>query len=238
MKQAIKVLKDKVYLTEEFEHVDDIVKFVENRFGITFTNSLEFNINYYHEKDGIEYEATKFKVRWGDFKQPYIEDGRIKIDVPIDIVETKLSCIELTAFVPLPTGVNPANKAQVKSFSDVHKLKDWLLEKAIADSINMDLSVDGTDILRALKIADLQRFTPKKYTHSERKEDILENIRELVVDLNNSSLDITADSFNFDIRLKDFVYLVDKAENRWVSWGAMKTFRPVKSLSELVEKNH
>ena len=250
MNQNIKVNLNKIYSTDEFDYPDEIIEFVKNRFGVEFTNSLEFGINYYHEKDGVEYEATKFKVKWDEITTPVIRDGQIHVDVPITIVESKSSRIQLTAFSVLPEGSNPEGKPQVKTFQDVHALKEWLVKRAEnhlglkpgSISTQLNLSVDDTHIYRALKIADLQRFSDKKFILSERQTDVEENLRELVVDLNNSSLDIGVDSYVFDVRLKDFKYLLDKTEpsyfGRWVDWSSMKTFRSVKPLSELIEKNH
>lgn len=242
MNQTIKVNLNKIYSTNEFDYPDDIIEFVKNHFGVKFTNSLEFNINYYHEKDGVEYEAVKFKVNWDEITTPVIRDGRIHVDVPITILESKSSRIQLTALTSIPEG---SGIPRVKTFRDIHTLKEWLVKrtektlgvKSGSISAHVDLSVDDTDIYRALEIADLQRFTDKKFILSERKEDINENLHELVVDLTHSSLDIGVDSYNFDVRLQDFKYMVNNVDRRWVDWYSMKTFRSIKPLSELVEKN-
>lgn len=53
MNQNIKVNLNKIYSTDEYDYPDEIIEFVKNRFGVEFINSLEFGINYYHEKDGV-----------------------------------------------------------------------------------------------------------------------------------------------------------------------------------------
>lgn len=239
MNQNIKVLKDKVYLTEEFEHADDIVEFVTNKFGVKYTGALEFNINYYHEKDGIEYEITKFKVQWGSISTPVIRNGHIYVEVPIIALEDKPSKMSLAKFVSTKDGEEP-----VKTVKDVVDLRDWLIAQArkfvtfkgTSFVTNVNLNVGGTSIYRALDLANLQRFTKKKFILTERKKDIEIALSDLVVNLTKSSLDIQDDRLDFDICLNDFKFLVNKEDDLWVDWDTMKTFRSVKPLSELVEK--
>lgn len=241
MSQNIKVLKDKVYLTEEFEHADDIVEFVTNKFGIKYTSALEFNINYYREKDGIEYEITKFKVQWDSISTPVIREGRIYVEVPIVALEDKLSEMSLTKFVSTKDGEEP-----VKTVEDVVDLRDWLIAQATkfvtfkgtSFVTNVDLSVEGTSIYSALDLANLQRFTKKKFILTERKKEIDLALSDLVIDLSKSTLTVQDDRLNFDICLKGFKFLVSKEDNLRIDWDTMKIYPSVKPLSELIEKNH
>ena len=240
MSQNIKVLKDKVYLTEEFEHADDIVEFVTNKFGIKYTSALEFNINYYHEKDGIEYEITKFKVQWDSISTPVIRDGHIYVEVPIVALEDKPSEMSLAKFVSTKDGEEP-----VKTVEDIVDLRDWLIAQATkfvtfkgtSFVTNVDLNVEGTSIYSALDLANLQRFTKKKFILTERKKEIDLALSDLVIDLSKSTLAVQDDRLNFDICLKGFKFLVNKEDNLRIDWDTMKIYPSVKPLSELIEKN-
>ena len=215
----MKINPDKVYLTEEFEHADDIVEFVTNRFGIKYTSALEFKIDYYYEKDGIEYEITKFKVQWDKITVPVIRDGYIYVEVPITALEDKPSKVPLIKFDSTKDGEEP-----VKTVKDVVDLRDWLIAqvrkfvtfKGTSFVTNIDLNVEGTSIYRALELADLQRFTKKKFILTERKKDIDIALSDLVIDLSSSSLSIQDDRLNFDINLKGFKFPVNKEDDLWI----------------------
>ena len=142
-KNLVKVNPNKVYRTEDFEHCDDIIEFIKNRYGIKHINSLEFDINYYHEKEGVEYEAVTFKVRWGEIPMPVIRDGKINVKVPITVEESKPSRVCLSQFDLEPKGSILDDDMHVKVFQNTVILKEWLRlqsKKFIYPKINHSIS--------------------------------------------------------------------------------------------------
>lgn len=233
--EIVKMYNDRIYNTNEFKHPDDIIEFVKNRFGVKYINSLDVKIDYYfEEEEEIEYEVTKFKIKWDEISNPVIKDSRIYVEVPIIVLDSKPSRIPLSKFIELQEGI--------KTFESVLRLKEWLINtskrfvklKSNYTTINVDMFIDGSSIYRAIRLADLQRFTDKEFILSVDERDIDDVLGGLIVDLTNSSLDIYDNCLNFDIRLKGFKYPLDKAEGKWVDWNTMKVFEPIRSLSDVI----
>lgn len=235
--EIVKMYNNRIYNTNEFKHPDDIVEFVKNRFGVKYINSLDVKIDYYFEEEEIEYEVTKFKIKWDEILIPVIKDDRIQVEVPITVLESKPSRIPLIKFIEL--------QESVKTFESALRLREWLIEtskrfvklKNNRSLFYFNISVDDSLVYKAIRLADLQRFTNKEFLLNVDEQEVIDSLGELIVDLTQSSVTLYENNLDFDIRLKGFKFPLDKAEGHWIDWYTMKSFLPIRPLLEVIEKN-